>query len=179
MAKKITAVRNVETSPKPGIYSFRVKNVARAYYKPGPKSKIPACPMATLTLELWDGESHAGELTHKLHLCERMQQLLSEFFASIGQRNNCEPYAMDWGKVPGASGKCKVYHHTYTDKDGQAKSFPQIKRFIAPVARKTRNAETEQAQAKASITIEAETARQIEWIWEQTGMKKELLLRRA
>jgi hypothetical protein len=119
------------TEIPPGTYSFRVKSFARSQYTPSPKSTIPACPMAKLTIEIRQGDNKLGELNHNLYLCEKCAGILAEFFVGVGLRKHGEPFKMNWNAVPGTTGFCKVEDHKYK-KDGEDKSYPQIKRFLDP-----------------------------------------------
>jgi hypothetical protein len=79
--------------------------------------KLPSCPKAVLTLDMKNAEGR-GQVTHNLFLHTKTQGLLSAFFVSIGQGNVGDKIKLDWGKVPGATGRAKVTIRKFTKKDG-------------------------------------------------------------
>lgn len=116
---------------KDGKYPFTVKSFARAQYNGGPK--LPACKMCELEIIVRD-PSNGDEvlLKHRLYLHSRTEGLISQFFCSIGLKKHGEPLKMEWNKVPGATGICKVYIDTYKDKDDQDRQVNRIKNFCDP-----------------------------------------------
>ena len=114
----------------PGEYPFRVLRFERARYQPRPGAKLPACNQAKLTVEI------AGSVTvnHNLYLHTSTEGLLCAFFKSIGQRQHGERVVMDWGKVPGATGRCKVKICKWKGRDEQEHESNEIERFLDPAA---------------------------------------------
>ena len=108
-----------------GDYNFIVESFERGRH-PG-SEKLPACNKAILTLRI-DAPEGTVKITHNLFLHTKTEGMLSAFFSSIGQKKKGEPLKMNWGYVPGSSGKCKVGIHTYT-KDGEERKNTDIKRF--------------------------------------------------
>lgn len=118
-----------------GDYDFTVKAFERARHEPGPKSKLPPCNKAVLTIEVTNGEEK-GTLTHNLFLHSRCEGMLCEFFTAIGQRQHGEQLRMNWQTVPGSTGRCKVGSRKWTGNDGEERESNEIKRFYEPAAKK-------------------------------------------
>ena len=116
-----------------GDYDFTVVKFERARHQPGPNSKLPPCNKAVLTIEVTDGQQRST-VTHNLFLHSRCEGMLCEFFTAIGQRRHGEPLRMDWTKVQGAHGRCKVGVRDWIGRDGQPMQSNEIKRFYEPEA---------------------------------------------
>ena len=98
-----------------GEYEFTVVKFERQRH--AGSDKLPSCPKAVLTLDMKGAEGR-GQVTHNLFLHTKTQGLLSAFFVSIGQGNVGDTIKLDWGKVPGATGRAKVTIRKFTKKDG-------------------------------------------------------------
>ena len=103
----------------PGDYDFTVTDFEREHYPGG--AKLPPCKKAVLSITIDAPE------------CEG---LLCAFFSSIGQRKHGEKLRMNWSKVVGSKGRCKVgVREWVSDRDGEKKRSNEIKRFYEPVER--------------------------------------------
>lgn len=109
-----------------GDYNFTVESFERGRHTGS--EKLPACNKAILTLSI-DAPEGAAKITHNLFLHSKTEGLLSAFFSSIGQKKKGEPLKMNWQRVPGSSGKCKIGVHTYKNNDGEERKYNDIKRF--------------------------------------------------
>lgn len=109
-----------------GDYNFTVESFERARH--GGSDKLPPCNKAVLTLVIESAEGTA-RITHNLFLHSKTEGLLSAFFTCIGQKKKGEPIKMNWGNVPGSSGRCKVGIHPYKNKDGEERKSNDIKKF--------------------------------------------------
>lgn len=109
-----------------GDYDFTVTQVERARHSGS--AKLPPCNKAVVHLEI---QSDEGTVTikHNLFLHTITEGLLSAFFGSIGQKKHGEPLRMNWNKVPGATGRCRVGIRTWTGNDGQTMQSNEVKRF--------------------------------------------------
>jgi len=112
-----------------GDYEFEVKKFERQRH--GGSEKMPACNKAVLNIEVTDGENK-GTITHNLFLHTKTEGMLCAFFAGIGQRKPGEKLTMDWNKVVGSRGRCKVKVRDYTANNGEARQANQIQKFYAP-----------------------------------------------
>ena len=113
-----------------GDYDFEVVNLERARH--GGSAKLPACNKAVLTLRLTDG-LHTGSVTHNLFLHSSCEWALCAFFTAIGQRKSGEVLKMDWGKVVGAKGRCKVAIHAFTsNRTGEEIQTNRVAKFYEP-----------------------------------------------
>ncbi len=108
-----------------GDYNFTVESFERGRH--AGSEKLPACNKAILTLSI-DAPEGTAKIIHNLFLHSKTEGLLSAFFSSIGLKKRGEPLKMNWQKVSGSSGKCKVGVHTYT-KDGETRKSNDIKKF--------------------------------------------------
>lgn len=115
-----------------GEYDFTVKSFERGRYEPGPNAKLPPCNMATVTLEVTDGELSAL-VENRFFLHSRCEGMLCEFFLAIGQRKHGEPLKMNWPSVPGSRGRCKIGVRTWKGKDGGDMQSNEVKKFLEPV----------------------------------------------
>lgn len=109
-----------------GDYNFTVESFERGRH-PG-SEKLSPCNKAVLTLRIESAEG-TSRITHNLFLHSKTEGMLSAFFTCIGQKKKGEPLKMNWGTVPGSTGRCKVGIHTYTNRDGEERKSNDIKRF--------------------------------------------------
>ncbi len=109
-----------------GDYNFTVESFERGRH--GGSEKLPPCNKAVLTLRIEAAEGTA-RITHNLFLHSKTEGMLSAFFSCIGQKKKGEPLKMNWGMVPGSSGRCKIGIHSYQNKDGEDRKSNDVKRF--------------------------------------------------
>lgn len=110
-----------------GVYPFKVTKFERG--RSTGKGKLPACNMAILTIRIDDQTT----ITENLILHSKLEWKLCQFFASIGLRKHGEKMRMNWGKVPGATGRCKIIVEDYLDKNGDPRQKNSIEKFIDPI----------------------------------------------
>ena len=116
-----------------GEYEFAVLNFKRERHDPRSPGKIPAgTPKAVLELQIEKAGEVIGKTSENLFLHTRCEGLLSGFFRSIGLKKHGEPLVMDWSKVPGARGRCKVTVRKYKKTDGTETEQNDV-RFLDPV----------------------------------------------
>lgn len=111
-----------------GDYNFTVESFERGRH--GGSEKLPPCNKAVLTLRIEAAEGTA-RITHNLFLHSKTEGMLSAFFSCIGQKKKGEPLKMNWGMVPGSSGRCKIGIHSYQNKDGEDRKSNDVKRFYS------------------------------------------------
>lgn len=114
-----------------GEYPFRVIGFERKRYQPKPGSKLPPCNEARLTLDIGDADN-STTVQHSLYLHTRTEGLLCAFFRAVGARKHGERVAMDWARVVGATGRCKLGVRDWTGQDGQARQSNQVEKFLDP-----------------------------------------------
>jgi len=112
-----------------GEYDFVVENFERGRHNGS--TKVPPCNKAILTLGIDSPQGHAS-VTCNLFLYDRYEWKLCQFFTSIGARKHGERLRMDWNKVLGARGRCKVTVRPYTGNDGKERQANDIDRFLEP-----------------------------------------------
>lgn len=108
-----------------GDYIFTVQGYERARHVPGPQGKLPPCNKAIVTILIRLDEEQEISLKHNLFLHSSMEGLLSSFFGSIGLKQKGEPLRMNWNKIAGKKGVCRIGHR---EKDGN--KYNDIKRMI-------------------------------------------------
>ena len=86
---------------------------------------LPPCNKATIHIKI-DGPTGSVTLKHSLFLHSKTEGLLSAFFAAIGQKKKGEPLRMNWAKVIGSKGLCKISQ--YQGDDGNI--YNEVKRFL-------------------------------------------------
>lgn len=109
-----------------GDYEFVVTKFERGRSKGS--DKLPPCNMAVLTIRVNDETT----ITENLILHSKMEWKLCQFFTSIGLRKHGEKMRMNWGKVLGATGRCRVIVEDYTGKDGKVRQTNRIDKFLEP-----------------------------------------------
>ncbi len=118
-----------------GDYDFEILGFERRRFDGS--EKMSACPMAELTIKLFDSKDmRKGNTTirHNLFLNRKCEGLLCAFFTSIGDRKHGEPLKMNWSAVKGKVGRCKVGIHRWTKNDGSEGQINEIKRFYEPTS---------------------------------------------
>ena len=109
-----------------GDYEFTVESFERARYQGG--AKLPACNMAVLNIRIETPEGSVV-IPHRLYLHTKTEGLISAFFSSIGLKEKGQKVRMNWNAVPGATGRCKVGIHEWTNDAGEKRQSNDIKRF--------------------------------------------------
>lgn len=104
-----------------GDYEFVVESVERARH-PG-SDKIPPCNKAIVKLRI-DSQYGTALIRHNLFLHTNMEGMLSAFFTAIGQKKKGEKLKMNWGSVPGSTGRVHVKPKQYNGNE-----YNDIKKF--------------------------------------------------
>ncbi|NLY09389.1 MAG: DUF669 domain-containing protein [Tissierellia bacterium] len=108
-----------------GEYDFRITNFERARHNGS--ANLPPCNKAVVYCTI-DREGGKATIKNNLFLHTKTESFLSAFFISIGQKEKGKPVKMNWNKVLGATGRCKVSQ--YTGRDGNINN--DIKSFLPP-----------------------------------------------
>lgn len=109
-----------------GDYDFTVTKFSREQWTGS--AKIPACPMAVLTISISAPEGTAN-IRYQMHLYRTMEWKLAAFFRAIGQKKHGERMVMNWGAVEGAHGRCHVTQRRYTSISGEERTTNDIAYF--------------------------------------------------
>ena len=109
-----------------GDYTFTVTQFERARFDGS--EKLTPCPMAIVHLAI-DNEQGNVTVQHRLMLHSKLEGMLSAFFSSIGLKKKGEKLKMDWTKVPGSSGRCKLGIRNWTNANGEPMQSNEVKRF--------------------------------------------------
>lgn len=121
-----------------GDYNYTVTNLEKTY------TQKTGAPMAKVTLKVYD-EANETSIIDNLVLQQNCEWKLSQFFRSIGQKKHGEPYRMDWSKVVGSTGRCKVKNETFTNQDGKEIKTNRIERYYDPLPEAVKAAEKDDA----------------------------------
>jgi hypothetical protein len=134
-----------------GEYSFTIQDFKRAIF-PG-SQKIQQCPKAELTLDI------EGMTTVKtdLILAPQLMWKLAAFARSIGVKKHGEACKIPWDSIVGYSGRCKIKHRSYIDKNGESKTTNEVDSFLDPVNDAVFNQKTT-SKPKAEVKAKVETA---------------------
>jgi hypothetical protein len=110
-----------------GDYDFEVLGFERGRH--AGSDKLPACNKAILKIKL-TGPEDSTTLDHNLFLHTKTEGILCAFFNAIGQRKHGEKMTMNWNKVVGSKGRCKVVIDTWIgSKDGREMKNNKIQKF--------------------------------------------------
>lgn len=108
----------------PGDYNFTVGAFTRGRFEGS--DKMGPCNKAELELKI-EYEGRTATVFESLFLHKKAEWKLSEFFVSIGLKEPGQPVRMDWGKVLGATGRCKIYNNEYNGN-----VYNRVKKFLEP-----------------------------------------------
>lgn len=108
-----------------GYYLFQVAGFNRA--RTEGKGKLPPCPMAKLTLQLFqlDATPLDRQIGLNLILHTSLEWKLSEFFVAIGQKEKGQPLIMNWNNVLGARGVCEI-----GKRENNGKMYDDVKKCL-------------------------------------------------
>lgn len=114
-----------------GDYNFEVIKMERKSFSGS--EKMGACPQAEITLKAWNADD-SGIVTHNLFLHKKTEGLLCEFFRGLGLRKHGEPLRMEWNKIIGCTGRCKIIVKEFssTKKPGEKFKVNNVKKFLDP-----------------------------------------------
>lgn len=112
-----------------GDYDFEVVEFERARH--GGSEKLPPCNKAIIHIRI-KGEKGMSTVKHNLFLHSSTEGMLCAFFTGIGQRKKGEKITMNWNKVVGSTGRCKVGIRKFVNDKGVTMEFNEIKKFYEP-----------------------------------------------
>ena len=107
-----------------GDYDFEVIDFERARHNGS--DKLPPCNKAIVHIKV-EGKEGISVIRHQLFLHSITEGMLCAFFTGIGQRKKGEKVTMNWNKVVGSGGRCRVGIRKYEGKD-----YNEIKKFYEP-----------------------------------------------
>ena len=127
------ASNNEFNLPPVGEYGFTVESFEKTFSKAGKK-------MAKLTLKL-DEEGQFYHIYDYLVLTDNMAWKLAQFFECLALKKKGEPLdRMPWDKVTGATGRVKIKHETYDNKEScKVDRYIMAEAAKAPTAPKKAN----------------------------------------
>lgn len=113
---------------EPGDYNFTVTGFERGRFEGS--AKMPPCNQAKLIIRI-DVPGSNGEciIKHNLFLHSKTEWKLCEFFTSIGQRKKGERVQMNWNRVVGSIGRCKVTKRSFRNKENKELWTNDIDKF--------------------------------------------------
>ncbi len=110
-----------------GDYTFTVSGFERGSFPGG--AKIPACPKATITLNI-DNDQGVATARVDLLLYRTVEWKMAAFFRCIGQKKHGEKVVMNWNKVAGSRGKAHFKPRSYTNRNGETRQVNDVDYFI-------------------------------------------------
>lgn len=112
-----------------GDYDFEIVDFERGRHNGS--EKLPPCNKAIVHVRI-EGEEGSTTIKHNLFLHSKTEGMLCAFFTAIGQRNKGERVSMNWNKVVGSKGRCKVAIRNWKNDQGEDRQSNEIKRFYEP-----------------------------------------------
>jgi hypothetical protein len=112
-----------------GDYNFEIVEFERGRH--GGSEKLPPCNKAIVHVKITAPEG-STTIKHNLFLHTKTEGILCSFFSAIGQRRKGERITMNWGKVVGSTGRCKIGVRTWKNDEGKEMTFNEIKNFYEP-----------------------------------------------
>lgn len=109
----------------PGTYDFEVADFERGRYDGG--EKMGPCPKAIITLRVKGPNGEVAYVKHNLFLHSKCEGLLSQFFIGIGLKKHGEKLKMQWNKVVGRTGRCKLGIREYNGNE-----YNEVKKILDP-----------------------------------------------
>lgn len=110
-----------------GTYEFEIRNVVKSTYTPKPGSKIPACNMAKIQIQIEDKEGKRYNVFSNLFLCDSQKWKLINFFKCIGVMKPSETTLhMNWDII-GEIGKAEIGTREYNGKKSN-----EVRTWIVP-----------------------------------------------
>lgn len=112
-----------------GDYDFEVTGFERARHNGS--DKLPPCNKAIVTITI-ESDQGTVNIKHNLFLHSKCEGLLCAFFTGIGHRKHGERLRMDWNRVIGSKGRCKVVPREWKSKKNETMYSNEIKKFYEP-----------------------------------------------
>lgn len=112
-----------------GDYYFEVVGMERSRFDGS--AKMAPCNMAVLSVKL-TGDAGSTTIKDKFFLNSKAEWRLCQFYTAIGFRKKGEPLKMQWGKVVGTSGFCKVKTRSWTNDNGKEYHNNEIEKYYDP-----------------------------------------------
>lgn len=134
-----------------GDYNFTIQEFKRAIF-PG-SQKIQQCPKAELVLNI----ENITTVKTDLILAPQLMWKLAAFARSIGVKKHGEACKIPWDSIVGYSGRCKIKHRSYVDKNGETKTANEVDSFLDPVNDAVFNQKLATATAKPKNEMKANT----------------------
>lgn len=115
-----------------GTYHFRVNRAQRYRHEARPGGKVPSCPCMRMGMEILDEKGKLiGFADKQLFLTERLKWMLCEFFISIGQMKEGEPFQPDWDRLIDSQGLVMLEPKSRKKNDGTEVVYNEVIRFKA------------------------------------------------
>ncbi len=115
-----------------GDYDFEVIDFERGRHNGS--EKLPPCNKAIVHIRI-EGKEGISIIKHQLFLHTITEGMLCAFFTGIGQRQKGERLKMNWSRVVGSKGRCKIGTRKWTNDEGKEMVFNEVKKFYEPEAK--------------------------------------------
>ncbi|UDQ99256.1 hypothetical protein AAEX28_04030 [Lentisphaerota bacterium WC36G] len=115
----------------PGDYQYTITNFEKARHTPKGPGKIDRpCPKVILHLRIKSAEGKDVNVKSNLFIHPACAFGIGAFFRSIGHIQKGEdlnPGSVDWNRVIGSTGTCKIKHREYNNN-----KYNEVDRFLEP-----------------------------------------------
>lgn len=139
-----------------GFYPFTVKKIERERFVGS--QKMPACPMAKITLSVQGAAGETATVTERLFLTQRMLWKVSRFMESIGRgRNAAGKVIIDWAGAEDGAGWLKLKKRSYTTRDGERRETNDVEVFCKPEEQEKAWREYSRPAATAPLPVPSTT----------------------
>lgn len=117
-----------------GEASFEVLSMARARRAVGDCGTVNVADLQLLVTS--DAAGQVAKIEASLPLHPKFTWKITQFFTSVGQRKHGDTgkFAPDWGKITGATGRCRITTRVYQKKTGGEGKANQVDAFLDPVS---------------------------------------------
>lgn len=106
-----------------GDYDFVIDHFERSRSKGG--GKLPPCNMVVVYFNITAPDGEEVQIRENYILHQRVEWKLSELFVGVGLKQKGQNYRMEWDRLPGMTGRCKVIIET--DRNDPQKKYNHIK----------------------------------------------------
>lgn len=127
-----------------GEYAFQVETFERTRFKGS--SKLPPCNQARVHILI-----NGTIIKHNFFLHTKCAGLICAFFKAIGAPEANGKIQVDWNKILGATGRCKVSIRKWKGDDGVDRENNEITRFLPPPPLSPNAGTQEQEQIKDDL----------------------------
>lgn len=113
---------------EPGEYPFEVASFERGSHEAKPGGKAPTCKKAIIKIRITTDEG-VTLITENFLLYKKMEWKISQFFRSLGIKQQGQKAIMKWDSTVGCTGRCKV---TKDKGNEEGVYFNHVSKWLPP-----------------------------------------------